>query len=229
VAFALLASGLLWVLYLALEPYVRRHWPKTLVSWSRLLAGGVRDPRVGRDLLLGTLLGVSVVLFDRLDDPLRPLLGFPVLPPLVPNTTPLEGAGQMLAVVVTMVHAAMFNAMWIVFGIIVLTLLVRRLWIAAVLMTAFLMLTAAGQLSEAPPAWFTAIFVLGVVATMVFALFRLGLLATTAMYFANFTLSSAVLTLDPSRWFFPRAVFPMLVVALVAAYGFHAARTTPNA
>ncbi|HEV3329727.1 MAG TPA: serine/threonine-protein kinase [Bryobacteraceae bacterium] len=30
----------LWVLYIALEPYVRRRWPATLVSWSRLLAGG---------------------------------------------------------------------------------------------------------------------------------------------------------------------------------------------
>src|SRR5208283_3430948 len=30
---------LIWVLYIALEPYVRRRWPATLVSWSRLLAG----------------------------------------------------------------------------------------------------------------------------------------------------------------------------------------------
>ena len=43
------AAGLLWLLYLALEPYVRRFWPATLVSWSRLMARQWRDPLVGRD------------------------------------------------------------------------------------------------------------------------------------------------------------------------------------
>src|SRR5271156_1644683 len=30
---ALFFSGLIWLLYLSLEPYVRRHWPQALVSW----------------------------------------------------------------------------------------------------------------------------------------------------------------------------------------------------
>ena len=50
-------SCFIWVLYIALEPYVRRRWPATLVSWSRLLAGGFRDPLVGRDVLVGCLSG----------------------------------------------------------------------------------------------------------------------------------------------------------------------------
>jgi hypothetical protein len=33
---------------------VRRRWPATLVSWSRLLAGRFRDPLVGRDVLAGS-------------------------------------------------------------------------------------------------------------------------------------------------------------------------------
>src|SRR5262245_4687551 len=52
------AAGLLWLLYMALEPYVRRFWPATLVSWSRLMAGQWRDPLVGRDILFGAALGV---------------------------------------------------------------------------------------------------------------------------------------------------------------------------
>lgn len=42
------------LLYLALEPFVRRVWPESLVSWTRLLSGNWRDPMVGRDLLIGT-------------------------------------------------------------------------------------------------------------------------------------------------------------------------------
>ncbi len=55
---ALFLSSLIFVLYLALEPYVRRYWPHAIISWSRLLTGRIRDPLVGRDILFGVLLGV---------------------------------------------------------------------------------------------------------------------------------------------------------------------------
>ena len=57
--------GLLaWIGYMAAEPYVRRRWPKLMVSWQRLLSGRLRDPLVGRDVLLGVFAGsVSATLF----------------------------------------------------------------------------------------------------------------------------------------------------------------------
>jgi hypothetical protein len=39
-------------MYMALEPVVRRRWPEVLVSWSRLLAGRLRDPLVGSHILM---------------------------------------------------------------------------------------------------------------------------------------------------------------------------------
>jgi serine/threonine-protein kinase len=51
--YALYNAALVWLLYVAVEPTVRRRWPGSLVSWTRLLAGRVRDPMVGRDALLG--------------------------------------------------------------------------------------------------------------------------------------------------------------------------------
>ena len=44
---ALFIAGSLWIVYVALEPYVRRRWPQIMITWSRLLGGGVRDPVVG--------------------------------------------------------------------------------------------------------------------------------------------------------------------------------------
>lgn len=41
---ALFDAAAAWVLYVALEPYVRRRWPEALVSWSRLLSGRFADP-----------------------------------------------------------------------------------------------------------------------------------------------------------------------------------------
>ncbi len=59
---ALVLALVLFVLYIALEPYVRRRWPEKLISWSRLIAGRVRDPMVGRDVLIGVLAGVAYAL-----------------------------------------------------------------------------------------------------------------------------------------------------------------------
>jgi serine/threonine-protein kinase len=51
-----------WVVYIAFEPFVRRRWPGRIISWSRLLAGGFRDPLVGRDILVGAAFGLGVIL-----------------------------------------------------------------------------------------------------------------------------------------------------------------------
>ena len=55
-------AAMFWAIYLALEPFVRRYWPQALVSWTTLLSGRVRHPIVGRDVLLGTALGVAIAL-----------------------------------------------------------------------------------------------------------------------------------------------------------------------
>lgn len=52
-AAAVLVAMIVWVVYLALEPVLRRHHPRGIVSWSRLLAGRLRDPLIGRDVLVG--------------------------------------------------------------------------------------------------------------------------------------------------------------------------------
>jgi hypothetical protein len=62
IATSMLYAGTMWLLYIALEPYVRRNWPQTIISWTRLVSGKLRDPLVGRDLVSGVLLGMAWVL-----------------------------------------------------------------------------------------------------------------------------------------------------------------------
>src|SRR2546423_14735422 len=50
---ATFAGFYLWLLYIALEPFLRRRWPHRIISWSRLLRGEFRDPLVGSDILIG--------------------------------------------------------------------------------------------------------------------------------------------------------------------------------
>ena len=70
-----------WVVYLAFEPFVRRRWPHLIVSWSRVLAGGFRDPLVGRDILIGAVFGLGILICNFYLANLVPqLLGYP--PPI---------------------------------------------------------------------------------------------------------------------------------------------------
>jgi Protein kinase domain len=55
VAIGLFTGAFCWSFYMAIEPYVRRQWPRVLIGWSRLMAGEWRDPQVGREVFLGAL------------------------------------------------------------------------------------------------------------------------------------------------------------------------------
>ncbi|HET9299184.1 MAG TPA: serine/threonine-protein kinase, partial [Candidatus Polarisedimenticolaceae bacterium] len=54
------AAGLFaWTGYMTIEPYLRRQTPELLIGWARVLEGRFTDPRVGRDVLGGMLLGAT--------------------------------------------------------------------------------------------------------------------------------------------------------------------------
>ena len=221
---ALFVAGSLWLLYLALEPYVRKFWPNNLVSWSRLLAGNFTDAKVGRDVLLGALFGAGAALIFRADPAIRALLGYPEPPPFASNISLLEGNRQVLAAIASMMVSAMFNALWIVFGLVAVKLIVRRAWVSGVLMTLFLVAIDAGDVAQTPPAWVGLTLYVIVVAVIVFVAFRLGLLATVVMFFVQFGLNSAVLTSNSAAWFFSTSVTLLLIMIALAVYGFYASR-----
>jgi serine/threonine protein kinase len=65
--------------YISFEPFVRRRWPQTMISWSRVLAGGFRDPLVGRDILIGCVVGVVLVLVQGFGNLLYGIHGTPAM------------------------------------------------------------------------------------------------------------------------------------------------------
>lgn len=73
----LFQAALFYLFYIAMEPYVRRRWPGTIISWTRLLSGRLRDPLVGRDVLFGLAAGVALALVTCLADRLPGWIGAP--------------------------------------------------------------------------------------------------------------------------------------------------------
>jgi predicted Ser/Thr protein kinase len=121
---AIFYGFLLWTIYMALEPFVRRYWPQTLVGCSNLLGGNARDPVVGRDLLLGTVLGVSWVLFWR-------LAGLRSAEPVTAGLDLLSGARSALGLVFTNAPYAVRNCLMFFFLLFLFRVLLRNQWIAA--------------------------------------------------------------------------------------------------
>ncbi len=71
----LFLAGMIWIFYVGLEPFVRRHWPEALISWTRLLNGRWNDPLVGRHVLIGVFGGSFVCLLARLSEQIPTWLG----------------------------------------------------------------------------------------------------------------------------------------------------------
>ncbi len=221
---ALLVAALVWLLYLALEPYVRRLRPWTLVSWTRLLNGGVRDPVVGRDVLAGMTFGTGLALVNVLARALEARLGHEAESPELLVLDVLLKPRLLLSYLLNSPADATFGGLAFLLLFLVLRLLTRRDWIAASLVVAFLV---SGDLVGADAAK-GVLWVMLPLATVawsgyVLLMLRLGVLAAiTAVWTANLLVIPA-LRYAPGSWT-GDAVFVVLpLLAGVAVLAFRSA------
>jgi hypothetical protein len=98
---------IIWIFYFALEPWVRRYWPQTVISWSRYVSKGLRDPLVGRDLLCGTALGTMIAA----SNPVMVILHGNDGQPLFSGLNSLMGARLALAQIIGYLSGSIFNSL----------------------------------------------------------------------------------------------------------------------
>jgi serine/threonine-protein kinase len=215
----LLFSSVSWILYLALEPYVRRRWPATLISWSRLLAGRFQDPLVGRDALIGSLLGAFSIALVRLVWFVPGWLGFAPPQPYSGPQSELLGARAIIADISTsLIGAPVF---WLagLFVLFLFRVLLRKEW-AAVLASALLFTVLfSAALSELAPVLLVSRVITNTLTVLL--LIRFGFLAVVASQVFNGVLSSFPLTTDGSAWYAGISLVGILLMAAMALYGFY--------
>jgi serine/threonine-protein kinase len=218
-SFALLFSCSTWLLYIALEPYVRRRWPATLVSWSRLLAGGFRDPLVGRDLLVGCLLGAFSIALVRLGWFVPTWLGHPPTMPYPGPQWQFTGSRAIIADISNSLILSLFASLGLLFFLFLLRALLRKEWAAAlVCVLLFTTLRPPSASQYAPVVLVTGLITTGL---QVFLLIRFGLLAVMASSVFNFILGGFPLTTQGSAWYAGISLAGILLMAAMAFYGFH--------
>jgi serine/threonine-protein kinase len=198
---ALFDSALIWLAYLGLEPYVRRFAPDSLVGWTRLLAGGWRDPVVGRDIAIGVCAGLLMTITFASHNIIPPLLGRLEPMPFVGGPqAALESGRQAVAVLFVDVQNAMTSGMLGIGGLVAFQVLLKRRWLAALAaIICFWPVVLSGMFEPGYP---TLDVVLGILITtgFVVVIAWAGLLATIATLAAHFVLLRAPITLDVTSW-----------------------------
>jgi serine/threonine-protein kinase len=214
IGWSLAWGGFSWLAYIGFEPYARRQWPRTLISWTRLLAGRMGDPLVGRHVLIGTLVGVvlSGMLVARFVLARQSLVISPAEPALESLVS-----GRLLAWVVAFSALdALQVALGTLFFVVLIGTAVRKEWFAIIIfsvMAAPLSSGGAANLAGFGWAFATAAIVVAVV-------MRVGLLAGAVALFNLRLLTYVALTGDPSSWYFDSTVAVLLLVIGLAMYGF---------
>jgi serine/threonine-protein kinase len=217
-----LLGVIFWTVYVALEPYVRRFRPDALLGWSRLLSGHIRDPRVGRDLLIGMAFGVGLALIDVGKATIVPALGFAAPLPRYGYGDEILGAGAGAFWVALLESlSAIGGALFTTFGIVIARLVLRLRWLALVVTTTFLSLTATYDMS---PPLLSILFVVASGALLTAVAVRFGLLSLAVAWFTWGLIGAVPMTLELSHW---RAVVSNWTLALLiglALFGFYASR-----
>ena len=206
-------AAALCILYLALEPWVRRRWPQTLISWSRYAAKGIRDALVGRDLLFGAGLGCAMALMTLLRLGLHGPSGEPVMASL----QTIVGTRQLLATGLIGFTGALFDAIFFFFVLFIAVVLLPRQWLAAAGFT--VLVAVIFSLGTAYP-WIDYPIGLLLAALYAFVLIRFGLLALVFAETLSLFLLGVPRTLDFSSWYAWIGMAPLLVVAAIAIFGF---------
>ena len=198
---------MVWVFYVALEPFIRRRWPQLFISWTRLLRGQWSDGLVARDLLLGTACGV-----------LDKMLWFGSV--AVGARNQFFNVKQPLSDWVAWVLITHITTILTLFaGLLILALLggVLRSKMLVGCVTIALVSTIIGHDAQLSSGGWASVLL--VVALNMVILLRFGFLAAFGAALQLPFYLEGPLTTNPSVFYFSHTVLGMIAVATFAAYG----------
>jgi serine/threonine-protein kinase len=209
IAIGLFAAVVVWVLYMALEPYLRRRLSQSLISWTRLLAGDARDPLVAGHILAGTALGAGGGVLFRVADWLNwRRSAVLTMDPFTIKTLDVVGLARgLLGSPITVTAYVMF----VVLMFLLFRVVLRNNWLTGGAFIALLaFLAAAGSPTPAQSAIFAVLYSL----TFIYVMIRFGVLPCILMTAVAPATAHWPLTSDFSAWY---AGIGLIVVALVLA------------
>ena len=218
----LLVTCSIGILYLALEPYVRRQWPETLVSWTRLLAGRYRDSMVARDLLVGGAAGCAVsVIAPFAWAYLLPLTGVPSPRPFS-NDDALLGGRYAAATILSAVVVGLAEGLGLALLRVPLRRVLRYEW--AVALSFAVVVSLENALALGGPFWLMLPFIVAVEGLPLYLIVRCGVLPSVVALFTTSMLLSFPAGPNLGHWSANPMLIGLAVAAAIVAYGFRVSR-----
>jgi len=211
---ALFISGAIWMLYMAVEPWVRRQWPKTIVSWTRLLAGSFRDPVVGRDILLGVALGVVWILVFQIRFIFMMHMG---AAPGLGSVEALMGGRVALGGWLQQWPQSIQSTLLFFLLLLGLKALLRNQWLGAAVFVAIFAVPR-GLASTYPSVELPALILVFAIAVLI--VIRFGLVPLAVAIFTVDMLANVPFSADVSSWYMTTSVLALLSVVAIAGWGF---------
>jgi serine/threonine-protein kinase len=210
---------LVWVFYLALEPYVRRVWPEVVISWSRLLAGKWIDPLVGRDALIGCTVGAIASVLSALETLTPRWLGLASPLPTVNSTLQRLGALTNGSTLFTGALTALYVGLLMLLLLVVLRMALRRKLLAAMGFVVVI-LAATGRWNPLEPV--SILFQLLVALLFLGVMIRNGLVALVACLIMRNLLEDFPITAEWGVWYRWAAATPLIVGVILLLISFYA-------
>jgi serine/threonine-protein kinase len=217
---ALVLGAIVWWTYVAFEPYVRRQWPGQLVSWSRVLAGNVTDPLVGRDLLIGGTAGAAITAILLVSVQIPGWFGASPEHLAAPTWHAWLGPRHAVSLGAQLICNALLDAFSALFVVVLTRLVIRRELAAAAVAAALLATTDA--LLAAHPIFAGAVYFV-VFFSGVLVLIRVGLLAVIALRFTVDLLQAYPIVLDSSAWYASLGLAALVTLAAMVVFATRAA------
>ena len=216
--------AVLWVVYLALEPYVRRFWPDSLLGWTRLVSGHIRDPRVGRDVLAGVAVGVLLLYTELGKALLVPMLGFAApVPAYGRGVSALAGPGLTISAWLQLIYVSLLYSMLIVLAFVVLRLLFRRAWLTVTVGTVFLSILQMQNING-NGVLIVVLFPIAAGILLSFVILRFGLLTLAVALFVKTIGLFIPWSLDVSSWAAVPSIWSLAALTGLALFAFYASR-----
>ena len=218
--YSLLGAVTIGLIYLALEPYVRQRWPSLIISWNRLLVGDWRDPLVGRDILVGGMLGLGHTAVIYVTTLLPIWTGGGAVPNSGLNISYLESVRHLWATFLLNLPFAVFVSFFFLLLLVLLVIVFKKQWMAATVFW-ILLFSVIGLAFGTGAQWADFLGAALSAAITVVVLARFGLLAmiSRAVFF-DLSLHNAI-TSDFSSWYFGNTIFAAVVLFGLAIYGFY--------
>jgi hypothetical protein len=173
---------------------------------------------VGRDLLVGALLGATNAMLIHISNALPGWIDAPGMTPVPADELMMRGTREAASFFFALQNDAVFTAIGMMFLFFLVSSIFRRKWLGAIplgLLFALVNLSGENFAIELP-------FAVLMAALLVFVVLRFGLLAVAAAGLVALLRVSPI-TLDFSRWYAGRSLFALAVVVAIALYGFRVA------